>query len=81
MCGCVDSAEGRPAFCSELSAQLEAIINTVLCAVQALVKSAEQKHVSTLQGDVLNSKGEKNTSIFNSTCSKCIHNALVFLAV
>lgn len=68
ICGCFDPSEEKPAFCSELSAQLEAIINTVLCAVQTLMKNAELKQVNTLQGDMVKNKGETNTNFFNSTC-------------
>ena len=34
--------DDQPAFCSEFSAELETNINTVLCAVQTLVKRRER---------------------------------------
>lgn len=49
--GCFVSSEEQPGSCSEVSAELEEIINTVLCGVQALVKkNAERKQLNRLQG-------------------------------
>ncbi|XP_011610045.2 midasin isoform X2 [Takifugu rubripes] len=48
--------EEQPDLCTEFSAELEKIINTVLCAVQALMKNAEQKQLHTSEGDRLKSK-------------------------
>ena len=46
----------QPAFCSEFSAELETHINTVLCAVQTLVKRSEREQQREQSGDV--KKGE-----------------------
>lgn len=35
--------DAQPAFCSDFSAELETNINTVLCAIQALVKRRERE--------------------------------------
>lgn len=50
-------------MCTEFSAELEKIINTVLCAVQALMKNAEQKQLHTLEGDRVMKKGEDGTKL------------------
>nr|XP_020508278.1 midasin [Labrus bergylta] len=42
----------QPAFCSDFSAELETNINTVLCAVQTLVKRREREQQPEQQSDV-----------------------------
>ncbi|XP_060907246.1 midasin [Labrus mixtus] len=42
----------QPAFCSDFSAELETNINTVLCAVQTLVKRREREQQPEQQGDI-----------------------------
>lgn len=50
--GVARSSEEQPGSCPEVSAQLEGIINTVLCGVQALVKkNAEQKQQNRDNGE------------------------------
>lgn len=43
------------------------------------MKNAEQKQANTLEGEIVKDKGENNTNILNSTCSKCVQVAAVFL--
>lgn len=50
-------------MCTEFSAELEKIINTVLCAVQTLMKNAEQKQLHELEGDKVKRKGEDSTKL------------------
>ncbi|XP_036943295.1 midasin isoform X1 [Acanthopagrus latus] len=42
----------QPAFCTEFSAELETNINTVLCAVQTLVKRSEREEQREQHGDI-----------------------------
>lgn len=59
----MSSSEEKPDLCTEFSAELEKIINTVLCAVQALMKNAEQKQQHTLEGDRAKREGEDGTKL------------------
>ncbi|XP_071391101.1 midasin-like [Centroberyx affinis] len=49
----------QQAFCSEFSAELEKTINTVLCAVQTLVKRREQEHRRDQHGDAKRESDEE----------------------
>lgn len=53
--------DDQPDFCSEFSAELETNINTVLCAVQTLVKRREREQ----QGDV---KRGENDAVGTVAC-------------
>lgn len=46
------SSDQQPAFCAQFSADLETNINTVLCAVQTLVKRSERKEQREQREDV-----------------------------
>ncbi|CAK6975580.1 Hypothetical predicted protein [Scomber scombrus] len=52
-------SDEQPAFCSEFSAELETNINTVLCAVQTLVKRSEREQQQEKSGDVKKESGEE----------------------
>ncbi|XP_042247008.1 midasin [Thunnus maccoyii] len=52
-------SDDQPAFCSEFSAELETNINTVLCAVQTLVKRREREEQREQQGDVKRESAEE----------------------
>lgn len=48
----ISSTADQPAFCTEFSAELETNINTVLCAVQTLVKRSEREEQREQHGDI-----------------------------
>lgn len=63
----ISSIADHPAFCTEFSAELETNINTVLCAVQTLVKRCERDEQREQHGDV---KGGENDA-FKASSALC----------